>query len=101
MSLSGVSDFLPKFAWNGVTFVVFCLHIRNLNSMDFIASLIVNVLFLLSNFMQLRRLLIGCIKRSTKPLALWSLAGAMIMLILCFYRNCLLYIQLNNVLDLT
>ena len=47
------------------------------------ASLIVNVLFLLANFMQLKRRLIVCIKRSTNPIALWSLAGAVIMLILC------------------
>ena len=81
--LSGVFGFLPKCAWKGVTFVVFCLHIRNWYTIDFIASLIVNVLFLLSNFMQPKRLLIVCIKRSTKPMALWSFTGAGSMLILC------------------
>ena len=70
MLLSGVFGFLPTCAWKRVTFVVFCLHIRNSYTFDFIAPLIVNVLFLLSNFMQLSRLLIVCIKRSTNPIAL-------------------------------
>ena len=81
--LSGVFGFFLKCAWKGVTFVVFCLHIRNWYTIDFIASLVVNVLFLLSKFIQLKSLLIVCIKRSTNPIALWSLAGAVIMLILC------------------
>ena len=68
--LSGVFGFLPKCAWKGVTFVVFCLQIRNWYTIDLIASLIVNVLFLVSNFIQPKRLLIVCIKRSTNPIAL-------------------------------
>ena len=39
--LSGVFGFLPKFAWKGVTFVVFYLHIRNWYTIAFIVSLIV------------------------------------------------------------
>ena len=82
MLFSGVFGFLQKCALKGVTFVVFCLHIRDLYTIDFIDSLIVNVLFLLSNFTQLGRLLVVCMKRSTDPIALWSLAGAVIMLML-------------------
>ena len=39
-----------------------------------------NVLLLLSNFIQLKRLLYVSIKRSTNPIALWSLAQAVTML---------------------
>ena len=99
--LSGVFGFLPKCAWKSVKFVVVCFYIRNRYTINFIASLIVNVLFLLSNFMQLKRLLIVCIKSSADPIALWLLAGAVIMLILSCLQKLLTFIRLNNVLDLT
>ena len=67
--LSGDFDYL-KSVWKGVKFVLFCLHMRNLYSIDFIESFIVNVSDLLVNFIQLDRLLTVCINRSKNPIAL-------------------------------
>ena len=85
--LSGVFDFLPKSARKSITFVVFCFHILNWYTIDFIDSLIVNVLFLLAIFMQLSRRLIVFINRSFNPIALWSFPGAVIMLLVFCWQK--------------
>ena len=67
--LSGEFVYL-KSVWKGVKFVLFCLHLRKLYTIDFIESFIVNVSHLLANFIQLDRLSTVCINRSNNPIAL-------------------------------
>ena len=68
-------------------------------TIDIIGSFIVNVLDLLANFVRLERLLIVCINSSTNPIARWSFAGA-VMLILYVCENFELYILSKIGLDL-
>ena len=70
MLLSGVIGFLPKCAWKGAKFLVFCLDMRYWHTSDFIDNFIENAIELHDIFTQLKRLLIVCNKRSCNPIAL-------------------------------
>ena len=82
----GVLHFLPKFASNGVMSIVFCFEIFSCCIIAY--SECSNLKFLLScDFMQDNCRLIVWIKRSTRPIALWSFAGAKISVILFSVQN--------------
>ena len=82
MLLVCVFGFLPKFASNGVIFVV-------VFGISFMFSIIADILFasvsfdqVLSTFVAASLLFIVCINLSTIPLPLWSPVGAKISLML-------------------